>query len=229
MTIRRIGVAVLIGGVSGLIVGVLLDALRAPFPTASLTRAAAPEVGWALHLALGALLSITYVALFSTPGGYAESAMSGAAYGVLWWLVAPLTLIPLAAGQPPQWSAGASGFAFPAFVATLLQGALVGLGWQLAFAALADRLSAPPRLAPAEPRTRIVVVGGGFSGVTATQHLERLRGSDPGVEITLVSPVNYLLFTPMLIEIATSVIEPPHIAPPLRAFFHWVNVVRGVG
>ena len=62
-------------------------------------------------------------------------------------------------------------------------------------------------------------MGGGFAGVTAARRLEGLFAKDPAVDITLVSNVNYMLFTPMLTEITTSVIEPRHIAPPLRASF----------
>lgn len=63
---------------------------------------------------------------------------------------------------------------------------------------------------------RVVIVGGGFAGVSTARELERLahRGE---VQLTLVNRENYLLFTPMLPEVASGSIETRHIAQPLRA------------
>jgi NADH dehydrogenase len=64
--------------------------------------------------------------------------------------------------------------------------------------------------------TRIVVVGGGFAGLEAMRVLERRLGRKPQVELTLVSDRNYLLFTPLLPQVASSLVEPRHIVPPIR-------------
>ena len=66
---------------------------------------------------------------------------------------------------------------------------------------------------------RIVILGGGFAGVSAAMHLEKLFAHDENLEIILISEENYLLFTPMLPEIASSSIEAKHIVSPIRAFF----------
>ena len=66
---------------------------------------------------------------------------------------------------------------------------------------------------------RFVIVGGGFGGVFAARHLERIFGRSKDVEIVLISEQNYLLFTPMLPEVASSSIEAKHIVSPIRAFF----------
>jgi NADH:ubiquinone reductase (H+-translocating) len=227
MTIRRAVVAILTGVIAGGIAAGLLIALRQPSPASVLSRGASSESGWAIFVLFGALMGFTYAALFPEPSSYVESAMSGTAYGVLWWWATSLTLIPLVTRQAPDWSALSAGATFPAFAAALFQGAMIGLGYHVAWAVAASQPVAPQPVTRTEAVTRIVVVGGGFSGVTAAQRLERLFAGDPAVEITLVSGANYMLFTPMLIEVTTSVIEPRHIAPPLRVFFRWVNVVRG--
>ncbi|HEX6534360.1 MAG TPA: hypothetical protein VF041_07175, partial [Gemmatimonadaceae bacterium] len=46
--------------------------------------------------------------------------------------------------------------------------------------------------------TRIVVLGGGFGGVAATRHLERLCGGRTDIDITLVSRDNFFVLTPLL-------------------------------
>ncbi len=67
-----------------------------------------------------------------------------------------------------------------------------------------------------EPKTRILVLGGGFGGVHTTLKLERALRRDPDVAITLVSDENFFLFTPMLHEVASGRIETRHIAAPIR-------------
>jgi NADH dehydrogenase len=69
---------------------------------------------------------------------------------------------------------------------------------------------------------RIVVLGGGFAGMEAVRVLERgLRGRTD-VELQLVSDRNYLLFSPLLPQVASSMVEPRHIIQPVRD-------IRGAG
>src|SRR5262252_10639969 len=57
---------------------------------------------------------------------------------------------------------------------------------------------------------RVIVVGGGFGGVTLAQRLERKLSSE--VEIALISGENHFLFTPMLAEVVGRSLSPLHIA-----------------
>lgn len=66
--------------------------------------------------------------------------------------------------------------------------------------------------------TRIVVLGGGFAGVAAVQRLDRIFRHNDDVEIVLVSNTNYLVYTPMLSDVAGGTIEPRHAVPALRTF-----------
>jgi NADH dehydrogenase len=63
---------------------------------------------------------------------------------------------------------------------------------------------------------RIVVLGGGFAGTEAIRVLERRLGHRADVELLLVSETNYLLFTPLLPQVASSLVEPRHIIQPIR-------------
>src|SRR5919206_1492082 len=67
-------------------------------------------------------------------------------------------------------------------------------------------------------RKRIVILGGGFGGVTVLKKLQNHFQTDVSVDITMVSKDNYLLFTPMLHEIASGMIETRHIVTPIREF-----------
>jgi NADH dehydrogenase len=64
---------------------------------------------------------------------------------------------------------------------------------------------------------RIVVVGGGFAGAYCVKRLgSLLRRRD--VKVTLINHQNFFVFTPMLVEAATSALEPRHVVIPLRGF-----------
>ena len=47
-----------------------------------------------------------------------------------------------------------------------------------------------------------MILGGGFGGVSAARRFEQLLPWTPWLDVTLVSQRNYLLFTPMLAEVA---------------------------
>jgi NADH dehydrogenase len=76
-------------------------------------------------------------------------------------------------------------------------------------------------------RQRIVILGAGFAGVSAALRLERTLARDPDVEITLVGRENFLLFTPMLHEVATGEIHAAHIVNPVRKLLRRVNFFLG--
>jgi NADH dehydrogenase FAD-containing subunit len=61
----------------------------------------------------------------------------------------------------------------------------------------------------------VVIVGGGFGGLTAAKKL----GNKP-VRVTLVDRNNYHLFQPMLYQVATSGLVPANIAAPIRDTLH---------
>ncbi len=63
---------------------------------------------------------------------------------------------------------------------------------------------------------RVVVVGAGFGGLEAVARLDRIFRRDRDVEILLLSDQNYLLFTPLLPQIASSYTDPRHIVQAVR-------------
>jgi NADH dehydrogenase len=58
---------------------------------------------------------------------------------------------------------------------------------------------------------KVVIVGGGFGGLSAAKHLK--SGS---VDVTLIDRRNYHLFQPLLYQVATGSLSPGEIAYPLR-------------
>jgi NADH dehydrogenase len=59
-----------------------------------------------------------------------------------------------------------------------------------------------------------VVVGGGFGGLPAARYLGKLP-----VDVTLIDRRNHHLFQPLLYQVATGMLAPGQIAPPLRHVF----------
>ncbi len=62
-----------------------------------------------------------------------------------------------------------------------------------------------------EQRHRVVILGGGFGGLSAAQKLKRAP-----VDVTLIDRRNFHLFQPLLYQVATGSLSPGEIAAPLR-------------
>ncbi len=63
-----------------------------------------------------------------------------------------------------------------------------------------------------ETTPHVVIVGGGFGGLTAAQSLAQAR-----MRVTLVDRTNHHLFQPLLYQVATAALSPAEIAAPIRA------------
>ena len=72
--------------------------------------------------------------------------------------------------------------------------------------------------------TRIVIAGGGFAGLYAAMHFEKRLARRDDVEVTLISHENFILFTPMLHEVAAGDLYPGDIVNPLRRILRHVKV-----
>jgi NADH dehydrogenase len=65
---------------------------------------------------------------------------------------------------------------------------------------------------------RILILGGGFAGIQVLMQLQEAFQNDIGVDLTLISRDNFFLFTPMLPEVSSGMIETRNIVTPVRAF-----------
>jgi NADH:ubiquinone reductase (H+-translocating) len=73
----------------------------------------------------------------------------------------------------------------------------------------------------ASGRKRVVIVGGGFGGLACARALD---GAD--VDVLLLDSRNYHLFTPLLYQVATALLDPSDIAYPFRTVFRRSRNVR---
>src|SRR5664279_1735814 len=61
-------------------------------------------------------------------------------------------------------------------------------------------------------KSHVVVLGGGFGGLTFCQHFRH-----PAARVTLVDRTNHHLFQPLLYQVATAGLSAPEIAQPIRS------------
>jgi NADH:quinone reductase (non-electrogenic) len=71
--------------------------------------------------------------------------------------------------------------------------------------------------------TKIVIAGGGFAGLYAAMHFDKRLARRADVEVTLISRENFILFTPLLHEVAAGDLYPGDIVNPLRRILRHVK------
>src|SRR5258705_5740902 len=92
-------------------------------------------------------------------------------------------------------------------------------------------VGAPPaRRAGGEP-TSVVIVGSGFTGFECARHLARKfrrhQKDNASVDIAIISPVDYMLYTPLLPDVAGGVVDARFVAIPLAGTLKGVRAIRG--
>ena len=81
------------------------------------------------------------------------------------------------------------------------------------------------RVQRAAAKSRILILGGGFAGAYTALHLEKRLAGAPDVEIVLAARENFVLFTPMLHEVAASDLAVTDVVQPLRKMLHRTRVL----
>ncbi len=85
-------------------------------------------VGQWLHLLISILIGSSYGLLFRHDIGRTGSSIAwGVVYGLVWWILGPLTLMPWLLGQGVQWSIPAAQNVFPSLVGHLIYGVVLGM------------------------------------------------------------------------------------------------------
>ena len=95
---------------------------------AGIVNSRSPMVGVALHFAIAVTIGATFGVLFQRQiRGLGSSLAWGAAYGLIWWFVGPLTLLPFLSRKPIDWSTRHAGDLFGSLVGHIIYGLIVGL------------------------------------------------------------------------------------------------------
>lgn len=75
---------------------------------------------------------------------------------------------------------------------------------------------------------RIVIVGAGFAGMSAARELSKLLPEEDHGMIHLIDRNNFLLFTPMLSEVAGGELDPEDVVAPTRRLSPRISFMQGV-
>jgi NADH:ubiquinone reductase (H+-translocating) len=76
--------------------------------------------------------------------------------------------------------------------------------------------------------TSVVIVGSGFTGFECARRLaRRMRKHNGSVDVTIISPVDYMLYTPLLPDVAGAVVDARFVTIPLAGTLKGVRAVRG--
>jgi len=76
-------------------------------------------------------------------------------------------------------------------------------------------------------KKKIVILGGGYGGVECTRKLEKYFKNDDDIEIVLINEDNFLLFTPMLPQVAAGMIATRNIVMPIRTIVKKTTFYEG--
>ncbi len=83
-----------------------------------------------LHFGVAMFIGVTFGLLFQRDvRGYGSCMGWGLGYAIFWWFLAQLTLLPVAAHKPLEWSADQASFVFGSLVGHILYGLILGVAY----------------------------------------------------------------------------------------------------
>ncbi len=145
----------IVGGLAGGIVFGMLMAMMGILPMiGQMVGRPSAVVGFLVHMAISAAIGASFAVLF---GGRIHRLASGAAFGLFyggfWWLLGPLTLMPLFMGMGlgVNWKIEAAAQMLPSLMGHMIYGLILGLSYAWLSARRQGREGAggaAPRFAP---------------------------------------------------------------------------------
>src|SRR5688572_30157366 len=98
----RKSLAGVVGGLAGGIVfGIMMTMMGMMPMIASLVGSQSTFVGWLVHLAISIFIGVTFAWLFGNRATtYASGLLWGILYGIVWWVLGALLIMPAMMGMP---------------------------------------------------------------------------------------------------------------------------------
>lgn len=129
-TLRSLGEGAVASLVGGLLFSLIMVATGVLPRVAALVGGSSPVLGFVVHLVISSLIGMSYGLLFEYEAPDIGSSIGwGTLYGLAWWFIGPLTLLPLLLGSPPLWTVQAADVLLPSLLGHLIYGAATGLGF----------------------------------------------------------------------------------------------------
>jgi len=114
----------------GLIFGVMMGMMGMLPVIGSMVGQPTAAAGFVLHMANSVIIGVAFaIVLGRFVSGTASGAGFGLAYGGVWWMLGPLTLMPLLMGMSfgVNWNAATTAAMLPSLVGHLMYGGVLGL------------------------------------------------------------------------------------------------------
>ena len=126
----------LAGAVGGLVGGVLFGALMGLMGmlpmVAMLVGSENAGVGFVVHMVISAIIGAGFGLVFGTRAlDFQNGALWGAVYGVIWWVLGPLLIMPIMMGMGPQFGMALSMPMLMSLVGHLSYGVVTGLAYPM--------------------------------------------------------------------------------------------------
>ena len=123
-TLQSLGWGAAASLMGGLLFSLVMLAVGFLPKVASLIGASSPIIGFVVHLIISALIGMSFGLLFQHEAPNLGSGVAwGLTYGLVWWFLGPLTLMPILLGKPFVWTTAVAGALLPSLIGHLIYGA----------------------------------------------------------------------------------------------------------